>query len=304
MAPRPPTRRAWARGSRLPELGPGTAVVVLGLISAIAWGTGDFGGGLLSRRAPLLAVVGVTQAVGIVGALVLAISLGEPFPSPPDIGLSIGAGLCGMAGITMLYRGLAVGRMGVVAPVTGVIGAVIPVVVGFAFQGAPQPIVIAGIVTALVSVVLVTRAPGHQAGHPSGIAWALGAGLAIGGFNLFIASFSGEAALGPLVIVRLVQAILMALIIVAWRQPWRMGRDVVGRLVVIGLLDMAGNAAFIVATQTGMLAVAAVLSSLYPVMTVVLAIAILHERLTRSHVLGIALTVAAIAMIGIGSTAT
>jgi drug/metabolite transporter (DMT)-like permease len=276
------------------------AVVVLGLLSAVTWGTGDFGGGLLSRRAPLLAVVGTTQAVGIGGALLLAIALGEPFPSPPDVGWAIGAGLCGMAGITMLYRGLAVGRMGVVAPVTGVVGAVIPVVVGFAFEGVPPPIVIAGIVTALVSVVLVTRAPGHHDDHPSGVAWALGAGIAIGGFNLSIAALSGETAFGPLVVVRLVQALLMALIIVAWRQPWRMGRDVAGRLVAIGLLDMAGNAAFILATQTGMLAIAAVLSSLYPVTTVVLAIAILHERLTRSHVVGIALTALAIAMIALG----
>ena len=237
-------------------------------------------------------------------ALFIAIARGESFPGPADIGLAIGAGVCGMAGITMLYRGLAVGRMGVVAPVTGVIGAVIPVVVGFALEGVPPPVVIGGIVVALVAVVLVTRAPGQHPDHPSGIKWALGAGLAIGGFNLCIAGFSGDTAFGPLVIIRLLQVVLMSVVIVAWRQPWRMSRDVLPPLVGIGLLDMTGNAAFILATQTGQLAIAAVLASLYPVMTVLLAIVFLHERLNRSHVVGIALTVVAIAMIAAGSAAT
>jgi drug/metabolite transporter (DMT)-like permease len=277
------------------------AVVVLGLLSAVTWGAGDFGGGMMSRRAPLLGVVAVTQAVGIFAALAIAIVRHEPFPAIPDIGWAIGAGICGMAGITMLYRGLAVGRMGVVSPVAGVVGAVIPVVAGFALQGVPPVVVSAGIVLALLAVVLVTRAPGRHADRPSGVRWALGAGLAIGGFNLCIAGLSNEATFGPLVIIRVVQLILMTTVIVAWRQPWRMGRDVVWRLVLIGLLDMLGNASFILATQSGQLAIAAVLASLYPVITVMLAIAVLRERVTRSNAFGIALTALAIAMIAGGS---
>jgi drug/metabolite transporter (DMT)-like permease len=206
-----------------------------------------------------------------------------------------------MAGISLLYRGLAVGRMGVVAPTTGVLAAVIPVTVGFALQGVPPPAVIAGIVLALVAVVLVTRAPGAQADHPSGAAWALGAGISIGVFNLCIAGLSGTTTFGPLVIVRLTQAVLWPIVIVLWRQPWRLPRGIFGWLILIGLLDMAGNAFFILATQTGMLAIAAVLSSLYPVTTVLLAIVFLRERLSRSHILGIVLTGVAIAMIAGGS---
>ncbi|MEI7742505.1 MAG: DMT family transporter [Chloroflexota bacterium] len=277
------------------------AVVVFGLLSAVTWGTGDFGGGMLSRRAPLLSVVAVTQAVGVLAALVIALVRGEPPPRGADIGWAIGAGLCGMGGIAMLYRGLAVGRMGVVAPTTGIIGAVIPIVVGFAFQGMPPVIVIIGILVALLSVVLVTRAPGHQAGQASGIEWALGAGIAIGGFNLCIAGFSGETAFGPLVILRMLQSVAWIVVIIAWRQPWRFDRALLPKMFAIGILDMVGNAAFILAAGTGNLAVAAVLSSLYPVMTVLLAIAVLRERMTRSHTLGIALTVIAIVMITIGS---
>jgi drug/metabolite transporter (DMT)-like permease len=275
--------------------------VLLGLTSAITWGAGDFGGGMLSRRAPLLGVVAATQLVGMAAALLLAVGTGEPVPQGADIGWAAATGIAGVIGMTSLYRGLAVGRMGVVAPTTGVLGAVIPVVVGFATEGLPTVPAIAGIITALVAVVLVTRAPGHGDGRPSGIRWALLAGLAIGAFNVCVGQLSSAGAFGPLVILRLIQAVILGVLIVAWRQPWRMERELLPRLVVIGLLDMAGNAAFILATQTGQLAIAAVLSSLYPVTTVLLAVTVLRERVTRSHAIGIVLTAVAIVLISAGT---
>ncbi len=258
----------------------------------------------MSRRAPLFGVVGLTQFIGIFAALALAILRVEPFPTFPDVGWAVGAGAFGMVGITSLYRGLAVGRMGVVAPVTGVLGAAIPVVFGFAAEGVPTPMTIAGIVGALVAVVLVTRAPGHGTARPSGVRWALLAGAAIGGFNICIGQFGSASTFGLLVVIRLVQAVIMALLIVLWRQPWRLPPEIVPKIVVIGLLDVTGNAAFILAAQTGALAVATVLASLYPVMTVILAIAILREHLTRSHVAGIVLTAVSIVLIAGGSAAT
>jgi drug/metabolite transporter (DMT)-like permease len=289
------------RRLRLPELGPGIIVVVLGLTSAVTWGTGDFGGGLLSRRAPLFGVVGLTQITGMFAALAIAVALGEPVPTFPDIGWAIAAGIGGIVGISCLYRGLAVGRMGVVAPTTGIIAATVPVLVGFAMQGIPVPATIAGIVGALVAVGLVTRAPGVGSDRPSGLQWAVVSGIAIAWFNICIGQFSGDSAFGLLVIIRLLQAIVMALLIVLWRQPWRLPADILGKLLVIGLLDMIGNAAFILAAQAGDLAVAVVLSSLYPVVTVVLAIAILREHLSRSHVAGIVLTAISIVLITAGS---
>jgi drug/metabolite transporter (DMT)-like permease len=280
------------------------AVVVLGLVSALAWGSGDFGGGLLSRRAPLFAVVGVSQVVGMVAALALAAALGEPLPTFPDIAWAGAGAVGGVVGICSLYRGLAVGRMGVVAPVTGVLGAGMPVVFGFAVEGVPAPASITGIAAAIVAVVLVTRAPGVGADRPSGAGWALLAGTGIGWFNVCVGQFSGESALGLLVVMRLLQAAVIAILIVGWRQPRRIPRDALPKVAVIGLLDMAGNAAFILATQAGDLAIAVVLSSLYPVVTVILAIVILREHLTRGHIAGIALTAAAIALIAAGSAAT
>ncbi len=290
------------RGPPLPDpIGPGLSIVILGLVSALAWGTGDFGGGSLARRAPLFGVVLGTQAVGIVVALLLGTARGEPVPQGADIWWSIAAGICGVVGISALYRGLAVGRMGVVAPVTGVFGAVVPVVFGFVTEGLPAPAAVIGIATALVAVVLVTRAPGHGTERPSGLAWALLAGSAIGLFNICIGQLSPAGAFGPLVLIRIVQAVVLGVLILAWRQPWRVERRLWGPLVLVGVLDMTGNAAFIFATQVGQLAIAAVLSSLYPVVTVVLAIVILRERLTRSHVLGVVLTGVAIVLIGLGS---
>lgn len=277
------------------------AVVVLGLASAITWGTGDFGGGTLSRRAPLFGVVGITQGTGILAALVMAVLVGEPVPTFPDVAWALGVGVVGMVGITSLYRGLAVGRMGVVAPTTGLVGAILPVLFGFAVDGVPAGVTIAGIVGALVAVTLVTRAPGVGTDRPSGIRWALVAGSAIALFNIGIGQFSGASAFGLLVIIRLVQVVVMAVLIVAWRQPWRVPPDTLGKLLVVGVLDMVGNAAFILATQVGDLAVAVVLSSLYPVVTVFLAILVLRERLTRSHLAGIVLTAISISLISAGS---
>jgi hypothetical protein len=117
---------------------------------------------MLARRAPLLGVVLGSQLVGIVAALVLGVARGEPVPQGTDLVWSVVGGMLGVIGITALYRGLAVGRMGVVAPTTGVLAAIVPVVVGFALEGLPAPAVVTGIAVALVAVVLVTRSPGHE----------------------------------------------------------------------------------------------------------------------------------------------
>ena len=280
---------------------PGYAVVVFGLLSAIAWGSGDFGGGMLSRRAPLFGVVIVTQLSGTFAALVLAIGRGEPIPAGMDIVWAIGAGLSGVVGITSLYHALSVGRMGVVAPVTGVLAAIVPVSIGLVFKGVPATPVLAGIVVALVAVVVVTRAPSRVPGRPSGLRWAIVAGLAIGSFNTCAGQLSLAGAFAPLVLIRLIQVTVIASLVIVGRRAWRVDRGTAVRLAGVGLLDMTGNAAYILAAQTGHLAVAAVLSSLYPVATVVLAIIVLREHLSRSHVVGIALTAVAIVLIGAGT---
>ena len=256
---------------RLNELGSAqAATIVLGLVSALAWGGGDFGGGLLSRRTALFGVVLVSQLAGAVLAFVLAIARGESAPTQADLGWSVLAGVVGGIGITALYRGLAVGRMGVVAPVTGVIAALIPVTAGIVLEGLPPPLVLVGIAAAVVAVVLVSRVR-DEGGGRSGIELALVGGVAIGAFSVCAAQISDGHAFGPLVVIRGAEAILIVAAVVVTRSAWRPAGRLIPAIAVVGVLDMIGNGAFILAVQAGALAVAAVLSSLYPVTTVVLA---------------------------------
>src|SRR4029078_5301679 len=159
--------------------------VVFGLAAAAAWGAGDFGGGLASRRVPVYGVVLVSQAAGGLVSLLLALILGEAFPVGTDLPVCIGAGLLGGFGITMLYRGLAIGRMGIVAPVTGVLAAVIPVIAGFVTQVTPPPLVVVGILLSIVAVVLVSRVA-EESGGRDGLKEALIGGAAIGFFGVAI----------------------------------------------------------------------------------------------------------------------
>ena len=242
----------------------------------------------------------VSQLVGMVLALAIAIVRGETAPLPADLSWSVLCGLAGGIGITALYHGLAVGRMGIVAPVTGVIAALIPVTAGIVLEGVPAPLVLLGIALAIVAVVLVSRVRDASSG-PSGVHLALIAGVGIGAFSVFIAQVSDGHAFGPLVVVRGTEAVLIAAVVLVTRSAWRPERRLVPAIAVVGVFDMIGNGAFILAVQAGALAVAAVLSSLYPVTTVILAAIFLHERVTRMHAIGIALAATAIACIALGS---
>jgi uncharacterized membrane protein len=236
-------------------------------------------------------------------AAILAVLRGESAPTQADLAWSVVGGLVGGLGITALYRGLAVGRMGVVAPVTGVIAALIPVTAGILLEGVPPTIVLLGIVLASVAVVLVSRV--RDAGDgPSGLGLALVAGVALGSFSVCVAQLSDGHAFGPLVVIRATEASLVGAVVIASRASWRPERRLVPAILGVGVLDMLGNGAFILAAQAGALAIAAVLSSLYPVTTVVLASVFLHERVTRAHAAGIVLAVIAIACIAAGTAST
>ena len=224
---------------------------------------------------------------------------GEPVPGVQDLAWSVGAGIAAGIGILALYAGLAVGRMGVVAPITGLLAAVVPSAFGIAIQGAPGALVLLGIAAALLAVVLVARVPDTTGGR-SGFELALVAGLGLGAFSVLIAQLREGGVFGPLVVVRLVEASLVGAAIVAARRDWRIPSTLVGPVLVVGALDMAGNALFVFAEQAGRLDVAAVLSSLYPVTTVVLAAVVLRERVTRMHALGIGLAIGAILLIASG----
>jgi drug/metabolite transporter (DMT)-like permease len=238
--------------------------------------------------------------VGAVVSIGLAVVADEPIPGPAALAISVAAGIAVTVGIVGLYHGLAVGRMGVVAPVTGLLAAVLPVVVGIVRDGPPATPVLAGIVLALVAVVLVSRAPG-TAGSRSGIELAIVAGVGIGAFNILVGELPDGEVFVPLNAIKLTAATVLVTALAVGHRAWRIPQRVVPIAVVGGVFDMAGNAFYVLATQAGRLDVAATLSSLYPVTTILLAMALLGERVTRSHAVGIAAAVAAIALIGSGS---
>jgi drug/metabolite transporter (DMT)-like permease len=277
------------------------SVIVLGLTSSIVWGISDFLGGLASRRAPLFGVLVGAQLIGLAIAAPIAFGRGEGQLAPADIAWSTVSGLLGAVGIGCLYRGLAVGRMGVVAPVTGVLVAVIPVVTGMVLDGVPSALVVVGIVLAIVSVAVVARVPGAATEASSGLWWGIAAGLTLGVFTVTFSRVTNGLVFGPLALMKIVEGLALYAAIVVGHQPWRVPRTLWPMLIAVGVLDMGATAAYLAATQAGPLAIAGVLSALYPVMTVVLAATILRERVTRVHALGIVAAAAAIALIASGS---
>ena len=283
-------------------LGP-AAVVVLGLLSAASFGASDFGGGLSSRHLPIFGVMLVSQATGVLLALVVAVGTREAAPESGSALAAALGGVCGAVGLLGLYQGLAVGRMGVVAPVVGVIGASLPVVVGIGLEGAPPPVVAFGIGLALVAVVVVSRTPSPGGGR-SGIEFAVLGGVGIGLVSALIGTLPDGSVWWPLFVLKVTAIGSIVAAILLFRRPWRLPPRSIPPPAAVGVGDMAGNAFYVLATQSGRLDIAVVLSSLYPVVTVVLAIVFLREHISRRHALGIAAAVVAVALIAAGSNAS
>ena len=269
--------------------------VALGLASAASWGAGDFSGGLASRRASAAGVVVVSQAAGIALLVLLAVATHEAMPSAGQIGWAALAGANGAFGLLALYSALASGRMGIAAPVSGVVGAVVPVLVDATLHGSPGMVRLLGFGLALAGVWLLTAAEdGIGRAGLRELALPFLAGVSFGLFLVFIHQAGGSTVLWPLTAARATSmSVLGALggITGTLRLP---GRAALGLTGLAGLLDTGGNAFFVLAAQAGRLDVASVLSSLYPAATVLLACLVLGERLTRRQTAGALVTLAAI----------
>src|SRR5437868_3778951 len=270
--------------------------VAFGLAASLSWGAGDFSGGLATRRANVFSVVLAAHAIGLVLLVALALVWSEPLPSPLDIVWGGAAGLAGAVGLAAFYRALAVGRMGITAPITAVLAAAIPVIFSAFFEGLPGLLQLAGFVLALIAVGLISR-PQAAGGRPEGIGLALLAGLGFGGFLILIGQVSPTAIFWPLTAARLSSFLFMLAIVLTRRQGMLPKKSLFPLILLAGALDVAGNAFFVLAAHAGRLDVAAILSSLYPAVTVLLASIILRERVTRLQALGIVAALIAIPLI-------
>lgn len=284
-------------------LPPAVAVVVFGLLASVGWGVADFGGGLSSRSAPVPAVLLWSQVASLAIGVPVLLATGEPAMQPLDFGIAIGGGVLGAAGLALLYRGLSVGRMGVVAPVAAVITAGLPVLFGFVTEGVPSILAIVGIGCAVMSVTLVSRSPATPDGRPSGIWYAVVAGITFAAFTILASGLGDGLIVSPVVVIRVVSIVVIAGFIVVRRSDWRVPRRLWPLLAAVGVIDMTATASYLTAIAAGPLAIAAILASLYPVITTMLAAIVLRERITRVHAVGILAAGAAVVLIA-GATAS
>lgn len=284
---------------------------LLALGSAVFFGISDFSGGLAARRVPAMAVVLVSNGLALLLAVLTAMLIGGSQVSGRDLLWGAAAGTVGLLGVVLLYRGLAIGPMSIVAPLTAVLSAVVPVAVGMIRGERPGTVAIAGMVLAAPAMVLIGRDVRPASSEPGGgpgrdritrgaLLSALSAGLSFGGFYVLLAQTGPNGGAWPLVAQR---AATVTLVVLLSGAALLRGRTVVPRGGVLGLSAVAGitdylaNLAYLQATHRGLLALVAVLSSLYPATTVLLARAVLHERLARPQQAGLALAAAAVALI-------
>jgi drug/metabolite transporter (DMT)-like permease len=268
----------------------------LGLTSAASWGAGDFCGGLATRRGSVYGVVIGAHASGAVLFLALALALREAAPAFANLAACAAAGLFGSLGLLALYRALAMGRMGIAAPVSGVLSAAVPVVAGALLEGRPGGFRLIGFALALVAVWLVSRTD-DGAFCVRDIGLPVAAGLGFGLFIVIIGRASAGGVFWPLVAARVASLGALTLVAGLSRQPLLPARHDLPLVALAGLFDAGGNAFVVLAAHAGRLDVAAVLSSLYPATTVVLAWVFLHERISRWQLAGLVLALAAIVII-------
>jgi drug/metabolite transporter (DMT)-like permease len=276
--------------------------VALGLASSVAWGISDFLGGFKSRSLNLLTVLVVSQGMGLVPLVLIVAARGEPLPDGADLLWAALGGLAGLVGLASFYRGLAIGAMAVVAPISG-LAATIPVAVGVATGERPSELQLAGVVVALTGVVLASREK-QEGGAPArlatGVGFALLSAVGFGCFFVGLDAGSEEDLWWALLFVRGASFSALLLTTLALRPPLVLKRSDLGALLTIGLLDVTANALFAAAANEGLVSVVAVLGSLYPVVTILLARMVLHDRVQRLQQVGVVTALVGVAFIAAG----
>lgn len=273
--------------------------VILATACAVVYGTADFFGGLATRRSRVLSVVMLSQIAGLVLVLALIPVLPGVFDQRAVL-WGMAAGVAGATGLVLFYRALATGVMSVVAPTTAVTSAALPVVFGLLTGERPEPMALVGIVLALASVLLVSQDRSSATGSSlSSVLIALAAGAGFGGFFILLALAPDGTGLWPLVGARLSSVTLVVLVAVVTGRTLKPGGGALRIIVLAGVLDMAANVLYLLAKQEGLLSLVAVLVSLYPASTLLLARYVLGERLHAIQVTGVAFALGAVALIAV-----
>ena len=281
-------------------MSPLLATVCFGLLASASWGAGDFSGAMATKRIGAVSVVALSHLLGLALMPLIALLVSEPLPEVGDLLLGALAGLCGTVGLVALYRALSSGRMGIAAPVASVISAGLPLLLSLALGHVPGTLQAIGFVCGLASVWLIGRTV-DMTNDRSGLGLAVIAGVGFAAFFICLDRLQSTAVFWPLTAARAASTAVMLGTALYSGRPLRVqDRRVMLAVVGAGVLDVLGNVAFVLATQNGELGVAAVVSALYPAMTVLLARFFLREHVTRPQMVGIGLALAAVALISMG----
>jgi drug/metabolite transporter (DMT)-like permease len=272
--------------------------VILALAAAVAYGAADFLGGAASRKTSSARVVIVSQLAGLV-LLLAALPLSGGRLAGWDLIVGAACGVCGAFAITALYAAFATARMGIVSPITAVIATAIPVLAGLTFGERPSLVTEVGVAIALVAVALVSTndETGRFSLNEPGVKLALLSGLGFGALLVLLSRGTHDSGLWLLVPMRVTSLLIMFVYMLVRAERPQVPRDVVATILLAGIVDMAANMFYVVATRAGMLIVIAVITALYPAATVLLARVVLKERLTRLQWSGVACAAAAVALI-------
>lgn len=277
--------------------------VALGLGSSICWGFADFIGGLQSRRLPVPVVLAVSQATGLVIATVVVLAAWDSPPDGRSLAIALVAGGGAMLALGAFYKALAIGTMSIIAPIAAT-GAVVPVVVGLATGDRPGPLVLAGFAAAMTGVILASREHHDDAAAAVASRRAIGLALlaAVGFGSYFVAmdEASSESVVWALFASRLAGTVAVAAFVTATRTALRTEAGDWRLLVLAGALDFSAVALYAIGTTEGLLSVLAVLSSLYPVVPVVMGRVWLGERIRRVQQIGVAAALVGVILIATG----
>ncbi len=281
--------------------------ILFGLLTAFSYGYADFVGAIAAKKVRALTVTTVAFSFGLLLALLFSLFAGASY-NESVIVYGILAGICSAAAISFLYAALALGPISIVSPFTAVLSAIVPVVVDIASGQALGELSLLAIVLILIAVVLVAFVPGQDVRLPTlrATIYSIGAGLGFAGTFVFIDAAPSDSGLGVLVVMRVIGiAILFALLAIllfSGKSKVLIEKEVfalstIWLVLLAGFGDVTGNLFFIIATREGALAIAAVLTSLYPVGTILLAKIFLKERIAISQNIGIVLAVGACALL-------
>lgn len=271
--------------------------ISLAAATAITWGVADFSGGKASQRARPLAVTLVSQLFGL-PVLVLCLAVVPGTPTTTDLAWGAAAGIAGVAGIALLYKALSSGAMAVAAPITAVTAAVVPMVVGLVTDHTPRLTALGGAALALIAIGLVSLGP-REEGSPVTrrlILTALAAGACFGVFTALLGQTATASGMWSLVGVRAASITVALALVVKAGTSLRIPRRALGWTATAGVLDITANACLVAAAARGHLSVVSAIASLYPVSTVLLALAVDRERLRPAQLAGLGLAATALVL--------